>query len=126
MNLRELDIKALIAEVREVAAEHPTRVLADDCQYFDESGAPVCLIGHALARLGFSSDTEVGHYITLGDDYYNESSIGYLLSHLRIEHITGTANRWLTVVQRHQDLAEPWAVAVARADKQYPGLKPSA
>lgn len=114
MDLRSVDMIKLIATVREVAAERPTRVLADDCRYFDQFGAPVCLIGCALARLGCTDNDEVTLYATLGGDY-NETGIDTILV------LLGGACppkmvMWLQLVQFFQDSGTAWGKAVENAD----------
>lgn len=106
----------LIRAVREVAADNPDRIYqAPDpqvCEYADTAGNPLCLIGHALHRLGrLEQAANVG----------NEENIAAILVYDWQDEVksTRTQRDWLHSVQKAQDTLQPWGEAVRTADQQH-------
>ncbi|QTF81857.1 hypothetical protein SEA_GUEY18_72 [Gordonia phage Guey18] len=51
-----IDPIELATAVREVAKEQPAE-WNREARYFDHKGQPMCIVGHALSRMGFGPDT---------------------------------------------------------------------
>jgi hypothetical protein len=104
----------LISVVREVAEKNPTFVYDVDsdgvngsCVNFKD-GAPSCIIGHGLYRLGMT-ETSMGTYA-------QSSEVLSVLDGFQIES-TEKQSDWLSTVQNEQDLGYPWLDAVKLADR---------
>lgn len=110
---REMTASDLIRAVREEAAADPDRVYEGPsqttCEYADANGNPLCLIGHALARLAWLDRIpEVG----------NAAAISGILTDDWRETMksTSTQRAWLHYVQKSQDARQSWGQAVDEAD----------
>lgn len=97
---------AIIAAIREVAAESPDFVYKGMCQYV-VNGQPGCLVGHALWRLGLIDE---------GIERYNTNDLK-----IKAFDLAWAFDRaelaWLGHVQNRQDRGAPWGVAVKDADE---------
>ncbi len=109
----EVDLEALAAEVRKVAAENPDYVYPENnCVYFDREGQPSCIVGHGLYRLGVTADD-----LEVEDDsdlvrVENAENVWGLFRGLSSQSLD-----WMAEVQWNQDVHIPWGEAVRRADE---------
>lgn len=123
MNHTEIDLRALVAEVRNAAAKTPDKCFGDGpgegCRYFDHDGSPVCIVGQALSALGAT-------YGMLGPGD-NDTGIRFVVQqgNTGLTFVRGDVDEyrhieWLAAVQGMQDSGRTWSEAVQRADAKWP------
>lgn len=108
----------VITAIRRLADRHPDRI--SGCTYFDETGDPVCIVGHAIAELGYTPPP--GH----PDDWpvwlHDTAADALPWDRLGIDHPDPTSLSWVQSVQMSQDGApigsrpSRWREAVDVAD----------
>jgi hypothetical protein len=98
---RDVDLDLLVATVREVASERPEHRYSttEGCMYFLQSGAPDCIIGHALHRLGVQP-----HEVKEGDSPNDGEADPRI--------------HWLRRVQAEQDAGLKWGDCIELADSE--------
>jgi hypothetical protein len=102
-----LNIPQLVQTVRDLAAEHPHNY-NEASVMFDEWGGPVCIMGHALYRLGVrDADLEGQHIFTVLRDEPELTVEG---------DVYGRDANWLHAVQQEADAETPWARSVQIVD----------
>lgn len=117
---KKLDIDAVIAEVRRVAAEQPDKYLDDDCVYFKRLDGtseivPVCLIGQGIAPQLTQEEREEIQASLMNAETVN--------GHFRIyfpENVNDLKLLWLREAQFFQDNDGSWGGAVEVADLEFP------
>lgn len=122
--IKRIKVEDLYAQVRIIAEEHPERIYHDyyaevfpeadhaECAYFLENGAPGCIVGHALHRLGINAQDveEMNTGIGVTDLL---DSISYVDP---MDRRQMSMVNWLTIAQSAQDRGEPWSSAIIEAD----------
>ena len=114
----------VIEEVRRLAAEQPDFVYSEqegavgECSYFScaigDSSGQACIVGQALASLNVDMSD-----LKRKEDKGIGMAICTVLEQGVVEiPYTEEEARWLGNVQYYQDREEPWARAVALADKE--------
>lgn len=100
----------VLVGLRLVSAGREEFVLDESgCSYFDDHGAPLCLIGHLLAR----------HGVGWGDmPVYNNDNV-LLLVEKGLVACSQPAAEAMAVAQQVQDQGLPWGEAVAMAVETY-------
>lgn len=112
LDLVEAEVRRLAAAKPDYIYKKPVIVSESDlgpwasyasCLYIDpNTNKGSCIFGQALSNLGFT---------------FRPSHEGGSVYNILREAIPGVSvPQWFTVVQRHQDGGQPWAVAVALAD----------
>lgn len=105
------DLSLMVKQVRYFAETQPTRKV--DCTYVDGEGEPVCIIGHALHALGYTTNwTATGPD---GRTVVNEENLNGLTAITGYDP-TDPRTVWLAAVQDWQDGNYSWAKAVEMAD----------
>lgn len=112
----DVDLTALEAEVRRLAADDPNRVV--DCKYTftTEDGAvePLCIFGHALVALG----VPVRDLVPWDDASFNAPGVANQITDVvpAIAPAVVGEDSWFSKVQEIQDADQPWGDAVRWAD----------
>lgn len=112
MKIKTTD-EQLISAIEAVAAEDPYRVYQQDDEgrcFYLRDGAPSCLIGQALHRLGVSLSTLA-----------REDAIQNSAENVIFKTLSGVSDRALSFasrVQTRQDLGHTWADAVSIAKEE--------
>ena len=88
-----------------------------DCVYFDDSGAPSCLVGHVLAAYGYTSSLVEGVPGTQGLSA-NASRITWVAQRFDLPFSPGAVTV-LDEAQYAQDQRYSWGEAYARAARWY-------
>lgn len=84
------------------------------CYYFKDNGAPSCIIGHLLAKLGVTVEQVRG-----SDENacaINNLPISDLLRRDGFEETDGVTTQYLSIAQGWQDHKQPWGEAFAQAE----------
>ena len=107
MKLRDIQ-----QEIVKLADEHPDHTAK--CEYFNTLGHPVCIVGHAMSRLGVDADVFRGNSI---------NSVAFEDSRVRqdagVEDNDTTLIQWINFVQSMQDEGETWVEAVVTANDTF-------
>lgn len=123
---KKLDIDAVIAEIRRVAAERPDVCKGngfDACIYFHpHTLEPVCLVGQGMAPQMSQEQRE--RFVDEESSPYNKVN-EMTIDRVQAEHdVFGEIDEnklgWLRIAQQKQDYGETWSTAVALADERYP------
>lgn len=101
------------------------------CLYWDrEADAPLCLVGHVLARLGYPAPPLVveGNSVStaFGRDINPESDDYPQVVNYFTERFTLGALRVLDAAQVKQDVGATWAEALEEAEREYRNLHATA
>ena len=96
-------------EIIKLANEHPDQTAK--CEYFNMQGDPVCIVGHAMSRLGASAD--VFRSISINSAAFRASRV---LDAAGVEDGDIHIIEWIDTVQAVQDEGETWSEAVALAN----------
>lgn len=109
-----LDGRRALRLLREVVRERPDFVYvapdgsAETCMYVWDN-QPSCVVGHVLARAGYPIETI---------QRLNEwGVIGWAIEHVNKVVLDRAAANLLEAAQAKQDLSEPWADALAEAER---------
>lgn len=108
-----VDIDRLIADVRSLAAARPD-YRQPYCQFFDDRARPMCIMGVALHKQGFTS-ADIDHlaYIAAVIEEFNPEA-----------DLDSPPVKWLKACQDYADTGGtylgtgPWGYAVAHADER--------
>ena len=104
MKLRDIQ-----QEIVKLADEHPDHMAK--CEYFNTLGHPVCIVGHAMSRLGVDADVFRGNSINSAAFRANR-----VLDAAGVEDGDIHIIEWIDTVQAEQDEGETWSEAVALAN----------
>lgn len=112
-----IDAAAMEKAIRELAEENPDFVYCQNvCVYTDREGVPSCIVGQALARIGF----DVPAYNSDRAWYWRETQFitGESWNDLfDASDETRSIRKWAEGVQQLQDDKTPWGEAVRLADQ---------
>jgi hypothetical protein len=104
----EINAKAFVAEIRQLAADNPDQTAA--CKYLDEDGNGVCIVGKALVNLGVPP-AEL--------EYYEGVSVRAIADEMFPE-MPSLVVEWAHSAQFAQDEGNTWGNAVVQADSRVP------
>lgn len=118
LDMLRTTVKAIVAETGEDFIYNPPMGTGGTCVYVWE-GAPSCLLGRALSRLGVPMDT-----LMACDELHPGAAHGTVFGSWAMKQglktagfeLTMSATEWGHWVQMLQDDHVPWGVAVRRAD----------
>ena len=110
MKLRDIQ-----QEIVKLADEHPNNTA--NCEYFNMTGHPVCIVGHAVSRLGGNPDKF--RHPSINSACFRVNRVREAAG---VEDVDLNIIHWIDVVQSVQDEGKTWAEAVAAANENVPDL----
>ncbi len=104
---------------QEIIANEGDKVLEDGCMYVDKAGAPVCIVGHMLYRLGFRFKEKTPERFDMPYMHHVQNATGFdTLSRDAFEDapdvtFTQSASDYINTVQIRQDSGYSWSSAIS-------------
>lgn len=92
------------------------------CVYFEESGAPSCLVGHVLAAYGYTAQLFTDNQVLMdGMMFGNSARFEWVTQRVELP-FTPAAVRVLDYAQSLQDLRRTWGEAYAMTHAMFEGM----
>ena len=109
----QISAVSVINMLGEIVDGHEDYVYDDEwgCVYFEESGAPSCLVGHVLAAYGYTAQLFTDNQVLMdGAMFGNSARFDWVTQRVELP-FTPAAVRVLNYAQSLQDIRRTWGEA---------------